>query len=251
VIINRKYIIREGVINMWKRTQLKEKAKKVLKGNYWQAFIVSLIILITGGSHNHGEFGGTGGGTEAGNVLNFDYEIAFIVGVGILLIVLLRIFIGYVLEVGGRKYFIKLSEGESDISNLGYVFNKNSYFNVFITMFLRSIYLILWTLLLIIPGIIKFYAYRMVPYILADNPEIGHRRAIKLSDKMTSGEKWDIFVLDLSFLGWFILGSLALGVGILFVQPYYDATNAELYLKLRQNAIANGLTSKHELNIKV
>ena len=238
---------------MWKRPQLKEKAKKVLKGNYWQAFIVSLIILITGGSHNHGEFGsGTGGtgGSGVGNALNFDYQIAFIVGAGIFLIVLLRILIGYVLEVGGRKYFIKLSEGESNISYLSYVFSKNNYFNVFITMILRSIYLILWTLLLIIPGIIKFYAYRMVPYILADNPEIGHSRAIKLSNEMTRGEKWDIFVLDLSFLGWFILGSLAFGIGILFVQPYYDATNAELYIKLRQNAIDNGLTSKNELKIK-
>ena len=90
----------------------------------------------------------------------------------------------------------------------------------------------------------------MVPYILADNPEIGHSRAIKLSNEMTRGEKWDIFVLDLSFLGWFILGSLAFGIGILFVQPYYDATNAELYIKLRQNAIDNGLTSKNELKIK-
>jgi len=239
---------------MWQRTQLKGRAKKVLKGNYWHAFAVSLIILITGGSHNHGEIGSTTGGTGstgAGNVINLDYEIAFLVGAVIILIVLLRILIGYVLEVGGRKYFIRLSEGESKISYIGYFFRRNNYTNVFLTMFLRSIYLILWTLLLIIPGIIKFYAYRMVPYILADNPEIGHRRAIKLSEEMTQGEKWDIFVLDLSFLGWIILGSLALGVGILFVQPYYDATNAELYLKLRKNAIANGLSSKHELNIKI
>ena len=237
---------------MWKRAELKDKAKKALKGHYWQAFVVSLIILITGGSHNHGELGSGAGGTGgagAGNALNFDYQIAFIVGAVILLIVILRIFIGYILEVGGRKYFIKLAEGESKISYLSYVFRKNNYFNVFLTMLVRSIYLILWTLLFIIPGIIKYYAYRMVSYILADNPEIGHKRAIKLSNKMTKGEKWNIFVLDLSFLGWFILGSLALGVGILFVQPYYDATNAELYLKLKQNAIDNGLTSDNELNI--
>ncbi|MGM0421446.1 MAG: DUF975 family protein [Bacillota bacterium] len=234
---------------MWERAELKDKAKQVLKGNYWQAFIVSLIILITGGSHNHGEVG-SARGSEAGNILNLDYRIAFIVGAVILLFVLIRMFIGYAFEVGGRKYFIKLSEGESDITNLGYAFKKNRYINVFITMLLRSVYLILWTLLLIIPGIIKFYAYRMVPYLLADNPEIGHRRAVKLSNEMTRGEKWDIFVLDSSFLGWFILGSLVFGVGIFFVQPYYDATNAELYLKLRQTAIANDLTLKSELNIE-
>ncbi len=198
---------------MWKRADLKEQAKKVLQGNYWKAFLVSLIILITGGSHNHGEVGSGGtGGAEAGNIFNFDYQTAFMVGVVIFIIVLLRIFIGYVLEVGGRKYFVKLSEGESKISYLLYAINENKYFNVFLTMLLRSVYLILWTLLLVIPGIIKFYAYRMVPYILADNPEIGHKRAIELSSKMTQGEKWNIFILDLSFLGWFILGSLFLGI---------------------------------------
>lgn len=238
---------------MWNRAEIKEKAKNALKGNYWHAFIVSLIILITGGSHNHGEIGsstgGTGGAEVGGSPFNFDYEIAIAVGAVILLIILLRILIGYVLEVGGRKYFIKLAEGKSNIGYLSYVFRKGSYFNVFVTMLLRSIYLILWTLLLIIPGIIKFYAYRMVPYILAENPEIGHNKAIKLSNEMTQGEKFDIFILDLSFLGWFILGTLAFGIGILFVQPYYDATNAELYLKLKQKAIANGLTTSDELSV--
>jgi len=233
---------------MWQRSQLKEKARQVLKGNYWSAFIVSLVILITGGSHNRGEVGSSQG-AEAGNVFNINFQIAFIVGLVILLFVLLRIFIGYAFEVGGRKYFIRLAEGKSDISNLGFAFKQKRYFNVFVTMLLRGIYLLLWTLLLIIPGIIKFYAYRMVPYILADNPGIGAGRAIKLSNKMTQGEKWDIFVLDLSFLGWFILGALAFGVGIFFVQPYYDATNAELYLKLRQNAVADNLISANELNI--
>mgnify|MGYP006295230481 CR=1 FL=1 len=88
--------------------------------------------------------------------------------------------------------------------------------------------------MLIIPGIIKSYAYRMVPYILAENPKIGHRRALDLSNKMTRGEKWKIFVLDLSFIGWFILGALFFGIGVFFVQPYYDATNSELYIKLKK-----------------
>ena len=237
---------------MWTRAELKNRAKNVLKGNYWPAFLVSLVIIITGGSHNRGEIGssaGSSGGAEAGGSAFFDFEIALIVGTVVLLIILLRIFIGYVLEVGGRKYFIELSEGESEISYLGYGFKNNNYFQIFWTMLLRSIYIILWSLLLIIPGIIKFYAYRMVPYILADNPEIGHKRAIKISKKMTQGEKWDIFILDLSFLGWFILGTLFFGIGIFFVQPYYDATNAELYLNLRKEAVANNLTSEKELNL--
>ncbi len=74
----------------------------------------------------------------------------------------------------------------------------------------------------------------MVPYILADNPSIGAERAIQLSNRMTGGEKWDMFVLDLSFLGWYILGMLALGIGVIFVNPYVDSTKAELYLILRK-----------------
>jgi len=234
---------------MWSREQLKSKAKTVLKGNYWPAFLVSFVILITGGSHNRGDFGSGAGGSGGGTALNADFEIFFFAGAFVLILILLRVFIGYILEVGGRKYFIDLSAGNSNIGQLGYVFKEGSYFNVFITMLLRSIYLILWTLLLIIPGIIKFYAYRMVPYILADNPDMKAGRAIKLSKEMTDGEKFDIFVLDLSFFGWFILGILLLGIGILFVQPYYDSTNAELYLKLREKALENNLTTNQELGL--
>ena len=223
---------------MWQRSQLKQKARQVLKGHYWQAFIVSLIIIIIGGSHNRGEIGSSRG-AETTNLINIDFQFALFIGLVILILVFLRMLIGYALEVGGRKYFIRLSQGDSDLSNLGFAFRKKRYFNIFITMFLRSIYLFLWTLLLIIPGIIKFYAYRMVPYILADNPEMKPGEAIKLSQKMTQGEKLNIFILDLSFLGWFILGALALGIGILFVQPYYDATNAELYLNLKQTIISS------------
>lgn len=221
---------------MWSRAELKDFAKKDLKGNYWMAFLVSLIIVITGGSHNQLEFGSSAsetGGVEATNAMNGEFRVTFIVLLVFLFVIALRMFIGYMLEVGGRKYFITLAEGKSDISKITYAFNSNYYKNIFLTMLLRSIYVILWTLLLIIPGIIKFYAYRMVPYILAENPEIGHKKALELSKKMTKGEKWNIFVLDLSFLGWFILGALLFGVGIFFVQPYYDATNAELYLKLK------------------
>lgn len=226
----------EGGKNMWKRSNLKNKAKEKLKGNYWKSFLVSLVILITGGSHNHGEIGSSTGsaGTEVGSNSFFDFEIALIVGFVILLIILFRILLGYVLEVGGRKYFINLAEGKSQISDLAYGFKNNNYFNIFFTMLLKSIYIILWSFLFIIPGIIKMYEYRMVPYILAENPGIGHKKAIKFSSQMTQGEKWNIFILDLSFLGWFILGSLFFGIGLFFVQPYYDAVNAELYLKLKK-----------------
>lgn len=86
---------------------------------------------------------------------------------------------------------------------------KNFYLNIVKTQFLRSLFTVLWTLLLIVPGIVKSYEYRMIPYILAENPSISSKRAFELSKKMTDGEKMNIFVLDLSFIGWSLLGLLA------------------------------------------
>lgn len=101
--------------------------------------------------------------------------------------------------------------------------------------------------LLYIPVIIKTYSYKMTPWILADNPKIGFHRALKLSIDLTRGHKWQIFVLDLSFVGWYILGFLACCVGILFVNPYYYAAQAELYATLRQDGIALNLCTMEEL----
>ena len=90
----------------------------------------------------------------------------------------------------------------------------------------------------------------MVPYILADNPKMGADNAITLSRKMMDGNKFELFVLELSFIGWYLLGLLALGVGILFVNPYYNATEAQLYLVLRENAIGLGYCSYEDLNLQ-
>ena len=98
-----------------------------------------------------------------------------------------------------------------------------------------------------IPLIIKTYSYRMTPWILGDNSQIGYKRALKLSMDLTRGHKWKMFVLDLSFIGWFILGGLLCGIGVFFVLPYYQAVQAELYAQLRQNGVSNGLCSMEEL----
>lgn len=239
---------------MWTRKDIKGRAKEVLKTNYWKAFIVSLVLVLAGTHQN----GGGGGGRNHSDGWTFNFHdgipeliwaiIAIAASVAIFIIVL-RILIGYALEVGGRKFFISAAQGETNMGYLGYSFQEGRYFNILVTMLLRSIYTLLWTLLLIIPGIIKAYSYRMVPYILADSPSIGHNRAIQLSKEMTHGHKLDMFILDLSFLGWYLLGAIAFGIGILFVHPYADATNAELYLMLRKNALERGIASHGELNI--
>lgn len=87
-----------------------------------------------------------------------------------------------------------------------------------------------------------------MPYILAENPNLEHSRALQLSLQMTKGYKWDIFVLELSFLGWFLLSGISFNIaGIFYVNPYYQATLAEAYRFLRENAMANGYTNRSEL----
>lgn len=103
-----------------------------------------------------------------------------------------------------------------------------------LVMFMQNLYIFLWTLLLVIPGIVKSYSYRMVPYIMAEQPDINYRDAIRISREMMDGEKMNTFVLDLSFILWGLLGAVTCGLGAVFyVKPYVEATNAELYVTLR------------------
>lgn len=101
-------------------------------------------------------------------------------------------------------------------------------------MFLVGLFATLWSFLLIVPGIIKFYAYAMTPYILIDNPELSANQAINLSKKMMKGHKFDLFVLHLSFIGWFFLSIFTLGIGLLWVTPYMMTAQAAFYQDLKR-----------------
>jgi len=104
-------------------------------------------------------------------------------------------------------------------------------------MLLRNIYNALWYLT-IVGGIIKTYEYRMIPYILAQNPKIKRKQAFQLSKQMMKGNKWKTFLLDLSFFGWNLLSVLTCGIlSILYVNPYNVATITELYKTLEKQAI--------------
>lgn len=145
------------------------------------------------------------------------------------------IFVADPLIVGGKRYFLKAREGNNTkVGIIGEVFQKEHWLNVAITMFLRNIYNALWYLT-IIGGVIKTYEYRMIPYILAENPTIKRKEAFMLSKKMMKGNKWKTFILDMSFFGWNFLSVLTFGLlSILYVNPYNAATNAELYIKLKE-----------------
>ncbi len=148
------------------------------------------------------------------------------------------IFLYNPIEYGCLK-FTKKSQGEN--TALSTIFNgfKDGYKNIVKVMFFRDLYIFLWSLLFVIPGIVKAYQYRMVPYLLSENPEMTKDEALKASSAMMDGQKWRTFVLDLSFIGWHILSLFTFGMlSIFFVNPYQVSTNAALYeaLKAEQNS---------------
>lgn len=233
---------------MWTRAELKSLAWSSLKGNYWKAFLIGLVLSLASGSGSSGSSGRAG--DSAYEYISNNSDMLIILFAIIILSIAYRILLGYSLEVGSRKYFLQLSQYKNTDGCYSFAFDSANYKGIIATMLLRGIYGFLWSLLLIIPGIIKAYSYRMVPYIIADNPNIGADEAITLSRKMMDGNKLDSFVLDLSFLGWVILGFLALGVGVFFVNPYIFATEAQLYIVLRRNAIDSGLCTYEDLNLR-
>ena len=157
---------------MWVRAELKFKAKEVLKKNYWKSFLISLVLLLSGGDSSSS--GGSAGSNRERISEWIDFsEYTIIIVAVIILVIAFRILIGYALETGSRRFFVKLAQFKDDTGCYNFAFDTGNFKGIISTMLLRDIYTFLWTLLLIIPGIIKSYAYRMTPYILADNPNIG------------------------------------------------------------------------------
>ncbi len=143
--------------------------------------------------------------------------------------ILVSVFIMNPLNVGANRFFIRNLHEKGEIRELAYAFD-NGYMNTVKVMFFMDLYTFLWTLLLIIPGIVKSYEYRMIPYLLAKNPELTREEAFAKSKEMMRGNKWRAFVLDLSFIPWQLLSLITFGiVGMFFVNPYVFETNAALF----------------------
>lgn len=242
---------------MWTRSLLKENAKIVLRRTYWLSFLVCLVGgLLTGTSgaganyaYSYQSASGSSGGNTGSSYI--PPALAGLLATTALLFFAVAIvyacFVASPITVGYRRYFMEARGGNAPFSSLFSVFGKPGYLATVKTLFMTNLSIFLWSLLLVIPGIIKSYQYCMVPYILAERPDMDYRRAMELSRQMTDGEKWNIFVLQLSFIGWELLGVLCFGIGLLFVTPYVEATMAELYTALRTKAMSLGQTDASEL----
>ena len=173
--------------------------------------------------------------------------IGVIVVIGIAALVL-KLLVFNVLIVGGRRFYTENQIKKASIDSIGFAFKKGRYLNTLITMFLKDLFIFLWSLLLVIPGIIKSYSYFMVEYIMSENPNISRKRAFEISKQTMNGQKWNTFVLDLSFIGWVILSLFTCGIlAVFYVNPYIHSTKAQLYLTLRNIALDNGIATSEEL----
>jgi uncharacterized membrane protein len=178
---------------------IKQSAKTNLQGKYGMAILALLIVLAIG-------------------------YIASTVSVGIAAIFVLPIYVGY-----ARFHLLLSQTDQPDVDVMFDGFRKNYFENV-LAMLLQKVFIFLWSLLLIIPGIVKSFSYAMVPYILQDEDyEVFSTDAITLSREMMDGYKGKLFMLYLSFIGWFILTALTLGILALYVQPYLKQSEAIFY----------------------
>lgn len=185
---------------------LREKARAQLKGNWTNPLVVCLLDVVIGSS------------------------------VGFMIPIIGDIIITGPLMVGVIIFSLKFTGGENpDISVMFEAFND---FGRTVGIFLwERLWVLLWSLLLIVPGIIKSYSYAMAYYIVADDPSVGVREALNISKKMMDGYKGKLFLLHLSFIGWIILSFVTLLIGFLWLVPYIQITMAHFYTELKAETL--------------
>lgn len=137
----------------------------------------------------------------------------------------------------------KVRNADSNLNfvDMFYGFTNGRFGNNIILGLLQTVFIFLWTCLFFIPGVVKSYSYAMSYYVSLDRPELGANDCITESRRLMNGKKWNLFCLDLSFLGWYIVGMLCFGIGILWVIPYHEMARANFYEELtRQPEVING-----------
>lgn len=212
----------------------RERARNALAGHWGTAILVCFVAGLLGGSSSSSF-------TSSLNMkLNSDYStlppetamiFATILGLFATIAIIMSLVylvLGGVVQLGSAKYHLNLiDQKEATFSDL---FSQFSRFGSALVMnLLTGIFILLWTFLLVIPGIIASYSYSMAPYIMLEDPNCGGYEAIRRSKQLMKGHKGDLFLLDLSFIGWSLLCILTLGIGSLWLVPYMNTARASFY----------------------
>lgn len=236
---------------MWKISEIKKEGKDAFKANYWKSVLVGLILTVIGGVAGGGasfsvpaQVGQSGQGTtiplnELGDpatlmaIAAILSVVAVVVLVAVVISFIVKLFIINPIKIGGCYFFYNNVDSYGEVKDILDAFGGGYYKRSVLTMFLKDLYISLWSLLFVIPGIIKHYQYYMVPYIVATHPDYTTKEALQMSKDLMKGNKWHTFGLELSFIGWGILNLFTLNLlYIFFLKPYKENTLATLYVTL-------------------
>ena len=231
---------------MWNRAELKMRGNMAFKKNYVSAVVVALLMGIFGTVSGESSARRVSENSDiySGNLFNVGMITGLLAGIAtvvILIVLVAKVFVGNLLKMGGYRFFILNQTAQPGTGTLLDGFRSGHYVNIVLTMFLRDLFTTLWSLLLVVPGIVKHYEYLMVPYIIAENPAMDYKEAFQISKQMMDGEKMEAFIMDLSFLGWYLLSAVTCGLlAIFYVNPYVQASFAEMYTFNKQKAYQEG-----------
>ena len=231
------------VVHGCRQLAIKANARQFLTNGQWvHLFLAGIIIEAV----NYINFG-TSLYVQLRNTFNAIYQTQFInVSWNMMSLIALLLL---PLEVSIAGYYLRCLRGRAP--GLGSVYEEAAahYSHYFGTMLLRRIYTVLWTMLFIIPGIVKSLSYSMAALIQHDNPTLTASQVLNLSQRITKGYKGSLFLMELSFLGWYLLGAVTFGIAYLYVHPYLYTTQAMYYELLRQNALDRGIASPWEFGM--
>lgn len=221
------------------RKEMKAIARERFSANYWLCVLTALLVeLVLGLISSPAAIGNlffTGRQTAIFNLSLWSVVALLLAGP---------------LAIGLNYFYVMNILGRDQLVDVGTPFrtaftNYGRKLGGYLWMLLLTL---LWALLFYIPGIVKAYAYSMTPYILADCPNVRARDALKLSMRIMKGHKWELFVLQLSFLGWELLSALTLGLlDLFYVAPYMYNTYATFYLEAREEALRSGVITMGQL----
>lgn len=209
---------------------LKNAALEALRGNWAPAVVCTIIYLLLS----------IGISLLQPNIddptaaLTGAQKIMMVANVLLLFLVMVPLGIGYY-----QAFKVLFTDGDNKLTANCFRLSFGNYFKNVAAYLLMCLFIFLWTLLLIIPGIIKALAYSMTPFILQDFPELSVNQAINLSQKMMKGHKFDYFWLGLSFIGWILLGLLTLGIGYIWLIPYMYTSYAAFYEEVKKEYLEN------------
>lgn len=215
-------------------------ARLALKGKWPIAILAGFVCLLLGGMTSPLSINftydvnieETGGALDLGNSMSMLPEWLPGIAAGVLIFALiyaiLYFVVGSVIAIGYAKFNLEIVDHAE--AKVGTLFECMSMWKTaVVTRLLTSLIVLLWSLLLIIPGIVAAYSYAMTDYILAENPDMKAREAMKASKEMMKGNRWRLFVLELSFIGWLILCLFTCGLGVFALLPYQEAAYAAFY----------------------